>query len=180
MTFAFTAVTLWSIHADLPQPVAATSVQQWHFNYAETEQILVKVKLNSRGELLLNSGLAKILTKAIESLPINMDDKALKRLAFLVSKGAPATHTAAGTNLATLLLNYYHLRYAEIKQLKTTDKLATFQARFLNKVELQNHYLGKEIATQFFGKQRSTTRYLLERRAQRLNINRKGGSVSAQ
>jgi hypothetical protein len=109
-----------------------------------------------------------------------MDDKALKRLAFLVSKGAPATHTAAGTNLATLLLNYYHLRYAEIKQLKTTDKLATFQARFLNKVELQNHYLGKEIATQFFGKQRSTTRYLLERRAQRLNINRKGGSVSAQ
>jgi len=183
VTFVYTAVTLYSIHGDLPsannhrkddwqQPIV---VQQWHFNYAETEQILAKVKLNSHGELLLNSGLAKILTKAIESLPVNMDDKALKRLAFLVSKGAPATHTAAGTDLATLLINYYHLQYAEIKQLKTTDKLATFQ----QKVELQNHYLGIDVANQLFNKQRSITRYLLERREIRLKTNKKIQSIDA-
>jgi len=187
VTFVYTAVTLYSIHGDLPsannhrkddwqQPIV---VQQWHFNYAETEQILAKIKLNSRGELLLNSGLAKILTKAIESLPENMNDKALQRLAFLVSKGLPDQDTAAGAKLPILLINYYQLHYAEKEQLKTTAKLTTFQEKFLDKVELQNHYLGKDVATQFFGKQRSITRYLLERREIRLKTNKKRESIDA-
>lgn len=190
MTFAYTAVTLWSVHTDLPQPIAANALfssplsnpeaQQWHFDYAETEQVLAQVKFNNRGELLVNPRLANILTQAVESLPKNMSDKALQRLGFLVSKGLSDTPTAAGIKLPTLLINYYHLHYAEKEQLKTTDKLATFQARFSEKVELQNHYLGNDIANQFFGKQRSITHYLLERRDMHLNINREGGSVNAQ
>lgn len=187
MTFVYTAVTLWSVHTDLLQPIAAdahfsspTSAQQWHFNYAETEQILAQVKLNHRGEPLVNPSLANILTRAVESLPENMNDKALQRLGFLVSKGLPDTNTAAGIKLPTLLIKYYHLHYAEQEQLKTIDKLVTFQTRFSEKVELQNHYLGKDIATQFFGEQRSITHYLLARRALRLNINSEGDSVNAQ
>ena len=179
MTFAYTAVTLWSVHTDLPQPIAAISVQQWHFDYAETEQILAQVKFSNRGEPLVNPSLANILTNAVESLPENMNDKALQRLGFLVSKGLSDTPTAAGIKLPALLINYYHLYYAENEQVKTTDKLATYQARFLKKVNLQNHYLGKDIAGQFFGKQRLITHYLLERRAMRLNINSEGDSVNA-
>lgn len=178
VAFAYTAVTLWSIHADLPsanndrkddwqQLIVA---QQWQFDYTETEQILAKVKLNSRGELLLNSGLAKILAKAAKSLPADMNEKALERIALLVSKNFE------DNILATLLISYYHLQYAEINQLKTNDKLTSFQAT----VALQNHYLGTHIADSLFGKQRSITRYLLERRNIRLKINKERESADAQ
>lgn len=201
----YAAVTLWSIHADFSpelsidqkdgwhQPIAANdlfqepiSIQQWHFDYEVTEKILTQVTLASNGEPLLNSDLAKTLTKAVNSLPENLDDTELKRIAFLVSKNFPDLNPTPEKNniteaqLSTLLVNYYHLKSAERNLDKLIDKQFTFQDRFLATVARQNHYLSTDVATQLFGKQRSITRYLLERRAIRLKINQDGDRVNAQ
>jgi hypothetical protein len=201
----YVAVTLWSIHANfLPelsidqkdgwqQPIAANdlfqepiSIQQWHFDYEATEKILTQVTLASNGELLLNSDLAKILTKAVNSLPENLDDTELKHAAFLVSKNFPDLNPISRKNnvpeaqLSTLLVNYYHLKSAEKNLDELIEKKFTFQDRFIATVTRQNHYLSTDVATQLFGKQRSITHYLLERRAIRLKINQDGGRVNAQ
>lgn len=205
MASTYAAVTLWSIHADFSpelsidqkdgwhQPIAANdlfqepiSIQQWHFDYEVTEKILTQVTLASNGEPLLNSDLAKTLTKAVNSLPENLDDTELKRIAFLVSKNFPDLNPTPEKNniteaqLSTLLVNYYHLKSAERNLDKLIDKQFTFQDRFLATVARQNHYLSTYVATQLFGKQRSITRYLLERRAIRLKINQDGDRVNAQ
>lgn len=187
LAFIYSGITLWSIHTDLPsslpsestqsgktdwqQPIAVNalfpdpiSAQQWHFNYEETEEILTQVKLNSHGELLINPELAHILTKSVASMPQNLNKKTENRIAFLVSKGLPGI---AGTQLATLLMNYYHLQDATNK---TTNK-TTSLANFLKTEARQNHHLGTDVATQLFGNKRVITRYLLERLAIQENPN---------
>jgi 4-amino-4-deoxy-L-arabinose transferase-like glycosyltransferase len=191
LAFGYTAVTLWSIHGDLPpaldrnakaewqQPIAANTLfpnpisrQQWHFDYEVTEHILGLVKLNSSGEPLLNPELAMSLAKATASLPQNMNEKTLQRIAFLISKSLPHTPNK-GEVLAALLINYYHLQSATNKvnaiaeaPLSTTEKLTDF----LQEEARQNHYLGEEVATQLFGAQRNITRYLLERKVIKENV----------
>ena len=147
-----------------PNPI---SPQQWHFNYEAAELILAKIKFTDKGELLVNPELAKILSKAVDSLPKQMNDEALLRIDFLVSMSFPHRPQAA-KKLAKLLINYYHLQYAvtqasstENKSANTRDKLAIF----LETEALENHYLGEDNATQLFGEQRSITRYLLERKS---------------
>ena len=192
LAFVYTTITLWSIHGDLSttlangasanwrQPILANalypdpiSMQQWHFDYAAIEHILAKVKFSKNSKLLLNPKLAENLAEAVASLPQNMNDRALQRMAFLVSMSLPYLPKEA-EKLATLLISYYHLQYATHKAhsiekdlLKTTDKLQAF----LQKEALQNHYLGESVATQLFGKQRTITRYLLERKAIKENLN---------
>jgi hypothetical protein len=197
----YTVVTLWSLHGDLPaidyndkadwrQPIVSSalfptpiSAQQWHFDYGATEQILTRVKHSGKepsndkdqAHLLLNPGLAGVLTKAVDSLPSNMDDKALQRTAFLVLKGQPGL---VGKQLASVLINYYQLQHAskiaassDNSKLALTDQLSILQAKFLATQARQNHYLGTHVATQLFGKKRNITRYLLERRAIKENSN---------
>jgi len=187
---AYTVVTLPAIHADLhqtlindskagwQQPIATNaffstpiSAEQWSFDYEVTEQVLAKVKLDDSGELLLNPGLADILTEAVDSLPRNMNDKALHRAAFLVSKGLP---DVPGQQLASVFINYYHLQHASTlvassgkSKLELAGKRSTFQAT----IERQDHYLGTGVATQLFGKQRRITHYLYQRREIRESSN---------
>jgi hypothetical protein len=209
LAFAYAIATLWIIHTELAstlsnglsihvsdnindewhQPVEADvlfpdriSAHQWQFDYEVTESILASVKLKSNGELQLDSELAELLTKAVNSMPDNLNDKALKRIAYLVYKGLPDLRFESketnnpGKTLSSILINYYRLKYAERSQLKLTDKLANFKSQ----VELQNHYLGTDIATQLFGKKRSITRYLLERRAKRLKNISESKNINAQ
>jgi hypothetical protein len=209
LAFAYAIATLWIIHTELAstlsnglsihvsdnindewhQPVEADvlfpdriSAHQWQFDYEVTESILASVKLKSNGELQLDSELAELLTKAVNSMPDNLNDKALKRIAYLVYKGLPDLRfepketNNPGKTLSSILINYYRLKYAERSQLKLTDKLANFKSQ----VELQNHYLGTDIATQLFGKKRSITRYLLDRRAKRLKNISERKNINAQ
>lgn len=169
----YTSVTLWSIHGDLlptqanplfPNP---SSPQQWHFDYETAERILTEVKFSKNGELLINPELAEILSKAVNSLPKEMNNEALQRIDFLIAMSFP-NHPQAAKTLAKLLINYYHLQYATTSASSTdsnshsTDNKLT---AFLKKESLENHYLGEDNAAQLFGKQRSITRYLLERKA---------------
>lgn len=170
--FIYTSVTLWSIQGDLTPPLANTlfpnpnAPQQWHFDYEAAELILAKVTFTDKGELLLNPELAKILSKAIDSLPKQLNDEALQRINFLLAMSFPK-RTRAAEELGRLLINYYHLQYAvtqasstDHKSSNTRDKLAAF----LETVARENHYLGEDNATLLFGEQRSITRYLLERK----------------
>lgn len=191
LAFGYSSVTLWSIHGDLPaalassakaewqQPVSVNTLfpspisrQQWHFDYAVIEQILGSVKLNSSGELLLNTELAKHLATATVSLPHNMNDKALQRIAFLISKSFPHI-PEEGNTLATLLINYYHLQSATEKDqtlVKSPLNIAEKFSAFLQENARQNHYLGEEVAIQLFGENRDIKRYLLERKVIKENV----------
>ena len=152
------------VNSLFPNPI---SPQQWHFNYEAAELILAKIKFTDKGELLVNPELAKILSKAVDSLPKHMNDEALQRIDFLVAMSFPHRPQAA-KKIAKLLINYYHLQYAvtqasstENKSTNARDKLAIV----LETEALENHYLGEDNATQLFGEQRSITRYLLERKS---------------
>jgi hypothetical protein len=171
--FIYTSVTLWSIHGDLlptqasplfPNPI---SPQQWHFDYETAERILTEVKFSENGELLVNSKLAEILSKTINSLPKKINDEALQRIDFLIAMSFPNRPQAA-KKLAKLLINYYHLQYATTSASSTNSNSHSTDNKltdFLKKETLENHYLGEDNAAQLFGKQRSITRYLLERKA---------------
>lgn len=188
----YTTVTLWSIHGDLTsslirkqtddwqQPVAANtlfpdaiSAQQWHFDYEAIENILANVQLSNTGELLINPGLVSILTKVIDSLPQDISEQALQRIGLLISKSfSHLPHTAK--KLTDVLIKFYHLQYAENKDHSAENKDHSAEKNtqstrgklkaLLAEEALQNHYLGKDVASQLFGKQQDITRYLLERK----------------
>mgnify|MGYP003626368813 CR=1 FL=1 len=185
IAFGYATVTLWSIHGYLPstftseqtddwqQPIAAStlfpntiSAQQWHFDYESTEKILSKVEFTNTGELLINPKLVSILTKVINSLPQDMSEKALLRVGFLISKSFPhLPHEAK--KLTDVLINFYHLQYASNKVQSIENNPQNSHKKlqaFLGEETRQNYYLGKDVATQLFGKQRAITRYLLERK----------------
>ena len=185
IAFAYTIVTLWSIHGDLSsrftreqsdnwqQPIAtntlfpsAISAQQWHFDYESTENILANVKLSDTRELLFNPGLVSILTKVTDSLPQDMSEQGLQRIGFLISKSfSHLPHEAK--KLTDVVINFYYLQHASNKVQpveKNTQSARNQLKKFLEKEIRQNYYLGKDVATQLFGKQRTITRYLLERK----------------
>jgi hypothetical protein len=182
---AYTTVTLWSIHGDLPsrltheqtddwqQPVAANtlfpnviSAQQWHFDYESIENILATVKFSYTGKLLINPELVSILTKVIDSLPQDMSEQALQRIGFLISKSFSHRPNIA-KKLTNVLINFHHLHYAQNKIHTAANSTQNTQEKltaFLGKEARRNQYLGKEVASQLFGKQQDITRYLLERK----------------
>jgi hypothetical protein len=188
----YTTVTLWSIHGDLTsgltheqtddwqQPVAANtlfpniiSAQQWHFDYESIENILTNVELSNTGELLINPGLVNILTKVTNSLPPDMSEHALQRIGLLISKSfSHLPHTEK--KLTDVLINFYHLQYAENTDHSVENKDHSAENNtqstrgklkaLLAEEARQNYYLGKNVASQLFGKQQGITRYLLERK----------------
>jgi len=174
---------LWTIHTELHktlpsdnktnwhQPSAANalfsnpiSADQWHFDYEVTEKIFSKATLNGSGELLVNSTLADVLKEAVDSLPQNMNGKALNRVSFLVSKGLPGV---PGKKLASVFVNYYYLQQASAlaaSSEKSGSELSVRRSAFQAMIERQDYYLGADVAVQLFGRQRGITRYLYQRR----------------
>ncbi len=180
------AITLWGIHTELrptlthgevggmgywrqaittqalfPNPITA---QQWHFDFEATERILRKVPLSDSEELLFNPELVTVLTRALDALPKNMNDQALQRAAFLVSKGLPSE---PGKQLADVFKNYYQLHQASLNGIESNDdvELTDKQSIFKAMIKRQDRYLGVGVASQLFGKQRAITAYLYERKA---------------
>jgi hypothetical protein len=181
----YTTVTLWSIHGDLTsgltheqtddwqQPVAANtlfpniiSAQQWHFDYESIENILAHVELSHAGELRINPELVSILTKVTDSLPPDMSEQALERIGLLISKSfshLPRTEK----KLTDVLINFYHLQYTENTDHSVKSNTQSTRSKLkalLAEEARQNYYLGKNVASQLFGKQQGITRYLLERK----------------
>ncbi len=191
LAFLYAAVTLWSIHTDLQatlalgeigdwqQPITtqalfpySISAQQWHFDFEATEKILVKLRREDSEKRLLNPELLTVLTRAVNALPNNMNEKALNRAVFLVSKGLSAV---SGKQMAGLFKNYYQLKQASFidEELNENVKLTDKRSRFKAAVIRQNRYLGEEVANQLYGKQRAITAYIYERQSINQNLSLK-------
>lgn len=171
---------LWSIHADSPdilnspdvhlwqQPLSISdefperiSTTHWQFDFESTEQVLTKIKLNGKGELILNETTADLLKVAVSKLPLNMTEADLQRIEILVAKGLPGK---AGQQLSGVLTDFY--RYWQLARIddKKALNIEAKERSFDQAVLRQERYLGKDIAERLFGRKNAVTRYLYARR----------------
>jgi hypothetical protein len=182
MLFTYTICTLWWIHAELRHNASATtpewhqpstsniffpkkiSPQIWPLDFELAEQVLSESKLNNNGELLINPQLADTLDKAIALLPENLNENTLQRAKFLTSK---ILTDRSGDQLASVFINYYQLQ-KKIKKDNLIEKddsnVESELSIFRRMTAIQDQFLGNEIANLLFGKKRSITEYLYERR----------------
>ncbi len=171
---------LWSIHTDSSdilnssdwhlwqQPLSTSdefperiSATHWQFDFEAAEQTLTKIKLNEKGELLLNETTADLLKVAVAKLPLNMTDADLQRIEILIAKGLPGK---VGQQLSGVLTNYYRYRQALIADTKKMKNTETKEIIFEHTAMLQEYYLEKDIAKKLFGKKNAVTHYLYARR----------------
>lgn len=149
---------------------ALISSTQWNFDYSGIETLLAQIHSRSRfnhnqknNTIGFTTTDAERFSKAIQSLPDNLSAASLQRIQFLITKGFPDD---IGHQLAKVTIGFYQLQSttdtrAEHKPTQLADKVLAFK----NKVDRQDHFLGKDVAHQLFGKQRSISYYLLQRRA---------------
>ena len=151
------------------------SPNNWDFDYSTIEALLVQIHSRKRfnnnqpnnsqpnNTMTFTADDAELFSKAIQSLPKNLSAVSLQRIQFLIAKEFPDD---IENQLAKLTVGFYQLQSAtdtraEHKPTQLADKMLTFK----NKVDRQDHFLGKDTAHQLFGKQRAISYYLLQRRA---------------
>tara|TARA_R110002167_G_scaffold94762_9_gene252723 strand:+ start:97 stop:717 length:621 start_codon:yes stop_codon:yes gene_type:complete len=186
---------LWSLHADKPRVLYNSVVHQWqqpsvisdrfpeyistnywHFDYEATEQELIKIKHSNSGELILNASTAKVLEKAISTLPTQMKKDELQCLELLITKGLPGR---AGRQLASIFTDFYYYQQALNGTNSTASKQPDIndqEQSFKHRVWLQEKYLTKDISERFFGRQNRLNSYLYARKS----INEDASLNSAQ
>tara|TARA_R110001592_G_scaffold10098_1_gene52589 strand:- start:31646 stop:32332 length:687 start_codon:yes stop_codon:yes gene_type:complete len=183
IALAIALFVLWSVHAESPmflnnadshqwlQPSAISdrfseriSTNYWQFDYEATEQALLKIKQSKSGDLILNASTAKVLEKAVSTLPPQMQTDELQRVDLLVSKGLPGR---AGQELASVVTNFYNYQQA-LKSANSTVNTPQYtfdqERSFKQMVLLQEQYLGKDISGQLFGRQNRINHYLYARK----------------
>jgi hypothetical protein len=196
VVLGFLAVALWRLHTvpqlhsftnnphTWKQPSSLSGVFQkpiasnaWQFSYVAVENILLNAKQNESGDLVLDAALAHIIEKAAWKLPNNMKLADLNRVKFLVTQGLPG---AAGSQLASVLLNFYQYQQAVIIAPASADGHTTGlnpQQIFEQKVTLQTRYMGRDVVQQLFSQQYALKRYLYARlkinQDKQMNTNRK-------
>jgi len=159
------------------------SPNNWGFDYSAIEALLLQIHSRKRfnnnqpnnsqpnNTITFTADDAELFSKAIQSLPKNLSAVSLQRIQFLIAKEFPRD---IGNQLAKLTVGFYQLQSATDTHTvhKPTDlprhehtQLANKILTFKNKTDRQNHFLGKDIAHQLFGKQRAISYYLLQRRA---------------
>ena len=155
------------INTRYPTLISST---QWNFDYSGIETLLAQIHSRARfnhnqkkNTIEFTTTDAERFSKAIQSLPDNLSAASLQRIQFLITKGFPDD---IGHQLAKVTIGFYQLQSTtdtrtEHKPTQLADKVLAFK----NKVDRQDHFLGKEVAHQLFGKQRSISYYLLQRRA---------------
>ncbi len=146
------------------------SPNNWDFDYSTIEALLDQIHSRKRfnnsqpnNTMTFTADDAELFSKAIQSLPKNLSAVSLQRIQFLIAKEFPDD---IENQLAKLTVGFYQLQSAtdtraEHKPTQLADKMLTFK----NKVDRQDHFLGKDTAHQLFGKQRAISYYLLQRRA---------------
>jgi hypothetical protein len=151
------------------------SPNNWNFDYSAIEALLLQIHSRKRfnnnqpnnsqpnNTMTFTADDAELFSKAIQSLPKNLSAVSLQRIQFLIAKEFPDD---IENQLAKLTVGFYQLQSAtdtraEHEPTQLADKMLTFK----NKVDSQNHFLGKDTAHQLFGKQRAISYYLLQRRA---------------
>jgi hypothetical protein len=188
IAFVIALSVLWSLHAaslccldsslnssdrhEWQQPSAITdrfperiSTSYWQFDYEATEQALLKIKQSKSGELILNVSTAKVLEKAISTLPIRMKHDELRRVELLLIKGLPGR---AGQQLASVFTGFYYYQQALNSANSTVDTQEHTddqELSFKQMVLLQKEYLGEDISEQLFGRQNRLNHYLYARKA---------------
>ena len=178
IALALALCLLWSIHTGSPdimngpdlhlwqQPLSISgefperiSTAYWQFDFEAVEQVLTKIKLNGKGELILNQSTADILTTAVSKLPLDMTKADLQRVGVLVSKGGAGK---SGQQLSNMLITFYYFQQASrIDETKNSEAKAS---DFEQSVLRQERYFGKHVAKQLFGRQNALTYYLHARR----------------
>ncbi|MFT6029031.1 MAG: hypothetical protein ACI8O8_000762 [Oleiphilaceae bacterium] len=152
------------------------STKYWQFDYEATEQALLKIKQNEHGGLILNASTAKVLEKAISTLPIQMRQDEIQRVELLVIKGFPGR---AGPQLANFFTDFYYYQQALNSAnsiVDTREHIDGQELSFKQMVLLQKEYLGEDISEQLFGRQNRINHYLYARKA----INKDSSLNSAQ
>jgi hypothetical protein len=180
--FTYAIFTLWSTHEQLQHYSNPTTPEwdqtlitnfvsgkpisplTWELEYELIEEILDESKLNDKRELLIDSQLADILTRATALLPKNLGSDELERAKLLTSKILP---NKAGNQLASIFINYYYLQdrsNIKISEENNSPDIDSKFSIFKKNIVRENYYLGVNIANRLFGKKRSITEYLYGRR----------------
>jgi hypothetical protein len=136
------------------------SPNEWPFDFESAEQILLALKQNSEGELILNHYSVSVLEAAVRSLPDNLSGVDLKRVELLIIKGLPGR---AGSELASLLSNYYGYR-AALENAKTLSNSDSQELKFEQSVLLQEQFFGEDLTQRLFGKRNRLNGYLFARK----------------
>ena len=164
-----------AINTRYPTLISST---HWDFDYSAIEALLTQIHSREsfnnnqpNSTMTLAASDAELFSKAIQSLPKNLSAASLQRIQFLITKGFPDD---IGHPLAKVTIAFYQLQSttdthtehkpADLPKHEYTQ-LADKMLAFKNKADRQDHFLGKDVAHQLFGKQRAIAYYLLQRRA---------------
>jgi Proteobacterial lipase chaperone protein len=180
---AIPLILIWCMDLDAPVSLYGPIENQWHqpnfvadkfpehisntrwtFDYEASEQVLLKLKLDQNGQLVLDERAAEILESAVTKLPNGLQSDELRRVEVLVAKGLPGR---AGSQLAGIVTDFYRYQQATTYAFVAKGSSTTIEEqeeRFYQTVVLQEKFFGKPVAKKLFGRKNALNRYLYARR----------------
>jgi len=141
---------------------ALISPSDWAFDFEPIERIIVNIKFDEVGALLVNADLATVLQLVSNQLPLTLDVPNIQRVAILLEKMYPGSE---GQKLAQIFYNYYlyHQAYQQTKT-ELSGAANLNEVMFRHEETLKKHYLGEELVRQLFTEKHKLANYLIERK----------------
>lgn len=142
---------------------------RWDFDYWPIELIIRKVRLDDSHQLILDDGVANILTAIVSALPPGLDQENLSRLRYLIEINISGS---SGSEFAELVVNFYdyHSEFSEWKSGNNislaVDSLGpgASEIRYRQSLKMMRESLGRDKTELIFGKQHALSEYLYQRR----------------
>ena len=152
------------------------SPYDWAFDFEPIEDIILNIKFDGMGLLIVNAEFAEVLNLVTNQLPITLDVPNIQRVAILLEKMYPGSE---GQKIAQIFYNFYLYRqaYQQTKvELSGTTNLN--EVMFRHEEALKEKYLGEPLVRQLFSEKHKLANYLIERKI--INQNEQFTSLEKQ
>lgn len=147
---------------------------RWDFDYWPIEPLIQKVRLDANHQLVLDDGVASVLSAIVSALPPGLDQENLSRLRYLIEINISGS---SGREFAELVVNFYryHGEFSEwengnnISLAVDSSGSGASETRYRQSLKMMRESIGRDKTELIFGKQHALSEYLYQRR--RVNAN---------
>jgi lipase chaperone LimK len=140
------------------------------FTQESVYNALKSVKLDEKGDVMIDNDALNALNETLEKPNIKLDDDALIALQEIIRGGLPGS---AGAQVAQVVADYYHYLGAqkefnaiyEVENQLPIDQDSKFEnqiAQYNELLALRELYLGEEVANKLFATSNATALYMFE------------------
>lgn len=127
---------------------------------------LQAVKLDEKGDVVIDDDALQALNKTLDHDNLNLDDRSLYELQELIKVGLPG---AAGEQTAKVVADYYHYLKAEQEfnvlydmAAHPTKTIDEYEAHYQELSSLRELYMGREVADKLFATADANARYMFD------------------